>query len=101
MNVTNVDILAMRVTLADGLFVDCSTAVPLYLKLCGNLQSYSSGVFEMVFTGCHILCHILPNLTSHVVLGMDWLHTIRHQIDWHAYSLSLDCKVHIVYILGT
>ena len=32
---TTVDIPAMRVTLADGSFVDCSTAIPLYPKLRG------------------------------------------------------------------
>ena len=74
---TTVDIRAMRVTLTDGSFVDCSTAIPLYLKLCGNLQSCSSGVSEMVHVGCGVLCHVLPNLTSNVVSGMDWLHTIN------------------------
>ena len=65
----------MRVTLADGSFIDYSTVVPLYLKLCGNLQLYSSGVFKIVHVGCHVLYQILPNLTSNVVLGMDWLHS--------------------------
>ena len=91
----------MRVTLADGSFIDCSTAVPLYLKLYGNLQLCSSGVSKMVHVGCHVLCHVLPNLTSDVVLGMDWLHAINPWIDWNAYSLSLDCRGHTVCILGT
>ena len=61
----------MRLTLADGLFVNCSTAVPLNLKVCGNLQSCSSRVSEMVHLGCHVLRCVVPNLASDVVLGMD------------------------------
>ena len=61
----------MRVTLVDSSFIDCSTAIPLYLKLCRNLQLYSYGVSEMVHIDCHFLCHILPNLISDMVLGMD------------------------------
>ena len=61
----------MRVTLFDGSFVDCSSAVPLYLKLCGSLQLCSPGVSKMVHVGCHVLCRILSNLTSDMVLGMD------------------------------
>ena len=75
----------MRVTLADGSYVDCSTAIPLYFILCGNLQLSSYGVSKMVHIGCRILCCILPNLTNDVVLGMDWLHAINIQIDWNAY----------------
>ena len=74
----------MRVTLADGLFIDCSTTIPLYLKLLGNLQLCSSGVSKMVHVGCHVLCYVLLNLTSDMVLGMDWLHAINPRIDWHA-----------------
>ena len=85
----------MRVTLADGSYV------PLYLKLCGNLQLSSSGVSRMVHIGCRVLCHVLPNLTSDVVLGMDWLHAINPWIDWNAYSLSMDCGSHTVRVLGT
>ena len=94
------DVLVIRVTLADGSFVDCSTIVPLYLKLCGNLQLYYFGVFTKVYVVCHVLCHVLPNLTSDVVLGMDWLHAINPQIDWHAYSLYLDYGGRTIYILG-
>ena len=65
------DILAIRVTLADGSHIDCSTAVPLNLKLCGNLQSCSSGMSKTVHVGNHIFCCVLLNLTSDVVLGMD------------------------------
>ena len=75
------DIPAIKVTLADGSVVDCSTAVPLYLKLCGNLQSCSSGVSKMVHVGCLVLYHILPNLTSDMILGMDWLHDINPWTD--------------------
>ena len=32
-NTTTVDILAMRVTLANGSYIDYSTAIPLYKKL--------------------------------------------------------------------
>ena len=71
----------MRVTLADGSFVDCSTAVPLYLKLCGNIQSHSFRVSETVNVGCHVLCCMLLNLTSDMVLGLDWLYTINFRIN--------------------
>ena len=91
----------MRVTLADGSFVDHSTAIPLNLKLYGNSQLYSSGVSEMVHLGCYVLCCILPNLPSDVVLGMDWLHVINPQIKWNAYSLSLDRRGHTVGSLST
>ena len=65
------NIPAMRVTLADGSYIDCFTAVPLYLKLCINLHNSPSAMLESVHIGCNILCHVLPNLTSNVVLGMD------------------------------
>ena len=67
----------MRVTLADGSFVDCFTAIPLYLKPSVNPQSRSFGVSEMVHVGCSVLYRVLPNLTSNVILGMDWLHRIN------------------------
>ena len=28
----------------------------------------------MVHVGCHVLYHVLPTLSSDVVIGMDWLH---------------------------
>ena len=56
---------------------------------------------EIVHVGCYVLCYILPQLTSSVVLGMDWLHAINPLIDWNAYPLSLECIGEIVYILGT
>ena len=37
LNTTTVDIPAMRISLADGSYIDCSTAITLYLKLYGNL----------------------------------------------------------------
>ena len=55
----------------------------------------------MVHVGCHVLCHVLPNLTSDVVLGMDWLYDINPWIDWHTYLLSMDCEGNTVRILGT
>ena len=61
---TTVDIPTMRVTLADSLYIDYSSAVPLYLKLCGNFQSCYPGVYEIIHVDCHVLCHVLPNLTS-------------------------------------
>ena len=57
----------MRVTLAYSSFIDCSTVVPLYLKLYGDLQSRSSGVSTPVYMGCNVLCRVLPNFTSDVV----------------------------------
>ena len=54
----------------------------------------------MVHVGCHVFCYILPNLTSDVVLGIDWLHAIKPQIGWHTYSLFMNCGVYIVHILG-
>ena len=91
----------MRVTLADSSFIDCSTAFPLYLKQCGNLQSCSSGVSKTVHVGCLVLYCVLPNLANDVVLGMDWLHAINPQIDWSAYSLYIDLRGHTVCILIT
>ena len=52
-------------------FFYCSTAGTLYLKLYEDLQSCSSGVAETVHVSGCILYHVLPNLTSDVVLGMD------------------------------
>ena len=82
----------MRITLADGSFVDCSTAIPLYINLYGYLQSCSSGVPETLYVVCYVLYYILPHLTSDVVLSMDWLHTINPWIDYNDYSLSIDCR---------
>ena len=61
------DVKATRITLDDGSCIDYSTAIPLYLKLCEDLQSCSSGKSEMK----HVGCHVLTNSTSNVVLGMD------------------------------
>ena len=91
----------MQVTLINDSFIDCSTAVPLYLKLRGNLQLWPSEVSKMVNIGCCVLCNVLPNLTSDEVLGMDWLHAINPWIHWNAYSISMDCIVHTVCILDT
>ena len=77
LNATTVDVPAMRVTLTDGSYINCSTASPLYLKPCGNMKLCSSGVFQTVHVGCHVLYHVLLNLTSNVVLGMDWLYAIN------------------------
>ena len=71
------DIIAKRVTLADSSYVDCSTAVPPHLKLCGSLQTSPSGVCKLVHIGCHVFCCVLPNLASDVVLSMNWLHEIN------------------------
>ena len=38
LHTATVDVPAMRVTLADGSYINYSIAVSLYLKLCGNLQ---------------------------------------------------------------
>ena len=81
LNATTVDVPAMRVTLPDGSYVDCSTAIPFYLKLCVNLQQSTFGVFETLHVCCSVFCYILPKLTSDVVLGMDWLHLINSLID--------------------
>ena len=75
------DIPAMRVTLADGSYINYSNASPIYLKICGNLQSYSSGVSKTIHVGCCILCHVLPNSTSNMVLGIDWLYSSNPRID--------------------
>ena len=91
----------MRDTLADGSYIDFSTAVPLYFKLCGRFQLYSSGVSKMAHVGCCVLFCVLPNLTSDVVLGMDQLNAINPQINWSAYSLSMDRVSHTIRILGT
>ena len=56
---------------------------------------------KTVYVGCCVLCHVLPNLTSYVVLNMDWLHTINPLLECNTYSLSLEFVDEIVYILGT
>ena len=66
------------------IYFDCSTAIPLYLKLGGNFQSSPSGVSKTAYIGCRVFFYVFPNLTSDMVLGMDWLHTINPQIDWNA-----------------
>ena len=91
----------MRATLADNSIVNYSTAIPLYWKLCRILQQSPSIVSEIVHIGCSILYCILPNLTSDVVLGMDWLHAINPLVDWNNLSLYLDCVGETAYILGT
>ena len=55
----------------------------------------------MVHVCCGILCCILTNLTSDVVLGMDWFHAINPQTSYSAYSLSLDCRGNTVHLLHT
>ena len=49
----------------------------------------------------HIGCHFLPNLTSDAILSIYYLHSIKHLIDWKAYSLSMNCIGETVCILGT
>ena len=94
------DIPAMRVSLSDGSYIDRSTAAPLYLKLYGNLYKSPSGVSKPIHIGCHVLYHVLPPLTSDIVLSTDWLHAIKPWIDWNAYSLSLDYIGETVHTLG-
>ena len=98
---TTVDVLAIRVTLADDSYVDCSTSIPFYLKLSGNLQKSPFGLSETVNVACSALYCVLLNLTSDVVLGMNWLHTINHMINWNNYSLSLVYEGGNLSILGT
>ena len=91
----------MRVTLADGSFIGYSTAVPLYLKLHGYLQLCSSGMSKTEHVAFQVLCCVLPNLTSDIILGMDWLHALNPCIDWNTYSLSIDCRGQTLCILST
>ena len=91
----------MRITLADSSYIDCSTVFPLYLKLSGKLQQSPSGVSETVHIGCSVFCCVLPNLTSNMVLGIDWLYTVNPLITWSTHSLSMGCIGKIIYILGT
>ena len=56
---------------------------------------------KTVHVGCRVLYHVLPNLTSDVVLGSDWLHVINYLIDWNSFLLSLDHKGAIVSVLNT
>ena len=95
------EVLAIRATLADSSYIDYFTAVPLYLKLCGDFQSCSSGVFKTVHIGCKVLYYVLPNLTSDVVLGKDRLHAINPRIEWNTYSLYLDFRAQTIRILET
>ena len=95
------DVPAIRFILADGSFVDCSIAIPLYIKLYGNLQSHSSGVSKLVHIGCCVLCLVLSNLASGVVLSLAWLHIINLRIEYNTYFLSLDCGYKTIHILDT
>ena len=56
---------------------------------------------KTVHVGYHVLCHILLNSTSDVVLGMDWLNAINPLINLHDLLLSLVCRGEIVRIFGT
>ena len=91
----------MTVTLADGSYIDCFTAIPLYQKMYGNLQYSPSGVSEIVHRGCSVLYHVLPNLTSDVLLGKDRLHAINPRIEWNTYSLYLAFRAQTIRILET
>ena len=52
------DVPAIRVTLADCSFADCTTANPFYLKLCRDLQLRSFGAFKIIHVGCCILYRV-------------------------------------------
>ena len=58
---------------------------------------------ETIYIACSVLCCILPNLTSDVLLGMDWLYVLNPLIDSYDYSLSLvrGDKIDGVHIMGT
>ena len=91
----------MRVTLADDSYIDYSTSVTFYLKLCGNLQQSPSTVYETAQVGCSVLCCILLNIISDMVLGMDLPHAINPLIKWNHYFLYMVYRYDIVRILGT
>ena len=55
LNATTVDNPVMRITLADGSYIDCSTFVPLYLKLCGDLYKSPPGVSKTLHVGYCVL----------------------------------------------
>ena len=63
----------MRIDLSGGSFPNCSTVILLSLKLYYYLLAGPPGVSETVHVGFYVLCYILPNLTSDLVLGIDWL----------------------------
>ena len=54
LNATTVDVLAIKFTLADGSYIDCSTAATLYLTLYGNLHNSPFGVSKTVYVGCYV-----------------------------------------------
>ena len=56
----------------------------------------------MVHVGGCVLYHVLPNLTSDVVLGMDWLYDINPQIDKNTFRYLLTVKVtlYIFWVLN-
>ena len=91
----------MRVTLADGLYTNCSTTITLYLKLYGHLQLSLSGMSELVHIGYSVLCCFLPNLASDMVLGMDWLDAINPLIDCNIHSQSSVCESKPIRFLST
>ena len=55
---------------------------------------------ETVHVDC-FLYHVLLNLTSKLVLDIDWLHGINYLIYWNTYLLSLDHGGKTVCILST
>ena len=56
---------------------------------------------KSIHVGCCVLCYILPNLTSDMVLGMDWLHMVNPLIEWNAKSLYIEFGGRNLFILGT
>ena len=71
---------SMQVTLADGHVVHSKAACIVPLVVCTEQECalYSA-----------VSCRMLDNLSSDVVLGIDWLQSCNPVIDWHAYTVAL------------
>ena len=71
---------SMQVTLADGHVVHSKAACVVPLVVCAEQECalYSA-----------VSCCVLDNLSSDVVLGIDWLQSCNPVIDWFAYTVVL------------
>ena len=66
----------LAVTLADGSEIKTNSVCKLQVHFAPTLMH-------------EIVCHVVPNLTSALVLGIDWLTAHQPVIDWPNYTVSL------------
>ena len=73
----------LTVTLANGSLVSSVSQYFLHLEIPSEISE------QPVVIEQHVC--VLPNLTSDVILGMDWLEQNNPRIDWVANKLCLGC----------